>query len=126
MIALCSPRCRWRTAAEAADALLSGAITSAAGEKLGGVTVSAKAEGATITTTVFTDENGQVLLPAASSREVPGVGADTELRHRQEAKSTCGEQPPGFHPGAAQGLCSAIARRSVLASLPDATERTGG
>ena len=44
--------------AQAADALLSGSITSAAGEKLGGVTVSAKAEGATITTTVFTDETG--------------------------------------------------------------------
>jgi virginiamycin B lyase len=49
--------------AQAADALLSGAITSAAGEKLGGVTVSAKAEGATITTTVFTDEGGNYYFP---------------------------------------------------------------
>jgi streptogramin lyase len=49
--------------ARAADALLSGAITSAAGEKLGGVTVSAKAEGSTITTTVFTDEAGNYYFP---------------------------------------------------------------
>ena len=49
--------------ARAADALLSGAITSAAGEKLGGVTVSAKAEGSTITTTVFTDEAGSYYFP---------------------------------------------------------------
>ncbi len=49
--------------AQAADALLSGSITSAAGEKLAGVTVSAKAEGATITTTVFTDEGGNYYFP---------------------------------------------------------------
>jgi len=41
-----------------ADALLSGAVRSAQGEKMGGVTVSAKPEGGTITTTVFTDESG--------------------------------------------------------------------
>ena len=50
-------------AAEAADALLSGAIASATGEKLGGVTVSAKAAGQTITTTVFTDETGKYYFP---------------------------------------------------------------
>ena len=41
-----------------ADSLLTGAITSATGEKMGGVIVSAKAEGSTITTSVFTDESG--------------------------------------------------------------------
>ncbi len=46
------------TALVRADALLSGTITSAAGDKMGGVTVSAKADGATITTTVYTDQNG--------------------------------------------------------------------
>ena len=51
------------TAAKAADAILSGAITSAAGEKLGGVTVSAKPAGGTVTTTVFTDENGDYYFP---------------------------------------------------------------
>ena len=47
----------------AADAILTGAITSAAGEKMGGVTVSAKPEGATITTTVFTDADGRYFFP---------------------------------------------------------------
>src|SRR3954470_4634420 len=59
------------TAAKAADAILSGAITSAAGEKLGGITVSAKPAGGTITTTVFTDENGDYFfspLPAGKYR----------------------------------------------------------
>ena len=47
----------------AADAVLSGAVVSAAGEKMGGVTVSAKPEGATITTTVFTDADGRYYFP---------------------------------------------------------------
>src|SRR5947207_929061 len=46
-----------------ADALLHGAITSDSGEKMGGVTVSAKAEGSTITTSVFTDESGSYYFP---------------------------------------------------------------
>src|SRR5439155_18743619 len=50
-------------AAIAADALLAGTITSAAGEKMGGVAVSAKADGATITTTVYTDEAGSYYFP---------------------------------------------------------------
>jgi len=49
--------------AQAADQLLSGAITSASGEKLGGVTVSAKQEGSTITTSVYTDESGAYYFP---------------------------------------------------------------
>lgn len=47
----------------AAEVVLSGSIKSAAGEKMGGVTVSAKAEGATITTTIFTDEEGNYYFP---------------------------------------------------------------
>jgi virginiamycin B lyase len=49
--------------AHAGDALLSGSIRSAQGEKMGGVTVSAKPEGGTITTTVFTDEAGEYFFP---------------------------------------------------------------
>jgi hypothetical protein len=46
------------TPAQAADHLLKGTVASTAGEKLGGVTVSAKAQGSTITTSVYTDEQG--------------------------------------------------------------------
>jgi streptogramin lyase len=49
--------------ASAGDSILSGSISSAAGEKLGGVTVSAKPVGGTITTTVFTDESGDYYFP---------------------------------------------------------------
>ena len=47
----------------AADQVLNGAVSSPAGEKLGGVTVSAKLEGSTITTNVYTDETGNYYFP---------------------------------------------------------------
>ena len=46
-----------------ADALLSGTIKSSDGKAMGGVTVSAKPDGGTITTTVFTDDAGQYYFP---------------------------------------------------------------
>src|SRR5262249_13026589 len=51
------------TSAQAADHLLSGTVTSASGEKLGGVTVSAKAAGPTITPSVCPDERGAPSSP---------------------------------------------------------------
>src|SRR5262249_61084382 len=50
-------------AVQAADHLLSGTVASAAGETLGGVTVLAKADGSTITTSVYTDEQGGYYFP---------------------------------------------------------------
>lgn len=47
-----------------ADAMLSGAVKSASGEAMGGVTVSAKAEGTNIAYTVFTDDKGEYVFPA--------------------------------------------------------------
>jgi hypothetical protein len=51
------------TSASAADALLAGTVTTASGEKMGGVTVSAKPEGGTVTTTIFTDDTGNYFFP---------------------------------------------------------------
>ena len=43
--------------------ILTGTVTSASGEQLGGATVSARRSGTTITTTVFTDEQGKYYFP---------------------------------------------------------------
>src|SRR5215813_1226297 len=51
------------TGAQAADHLLSGVISSPTGQKLDGVTVSAKLEGSTITTSVYTDAAGNYYFP---------------------------------------------------------------
>src|SRR5262249_54292017 len=53
----------WISPCVAADVVLSGAIKSPSGEAMGGVTVSAKADGRTITTTVFTDDAGNYYFP---------------------------------------------------------------
>ena len=50
-------------AGNAADVSLSGSIKSPAGEPMGGVTISAKADGGTITTTVFSDQAGGYYFP---------------------------------------------------------------
>lgn len=46
-----------------ADQAITGAIRSAADEKLEGVTVSAKREGSTITTAVYTGQAGRYVFP---------------------------------------------------------------
>jgi hypothetical protein len=56
-------------AAAADPAILTGNVTAPAGEKLGGVTVSAKASGSTITTTVFTDDTGAFYFPPLPAGE---------------------------------------------------------
>src|SRR5712691_8278966 len=66
--------------ASAADVILSGTIASAAGEKLGGVTVSAKHMGGTVTTTVFTDASGDYSFPPWP-REKYGVWAQAISFH---------------------------------------------
>jgi virginiamycin B lyase len=50
--------------AASADQLLTGTVTSATGQKLEGVQVSAKKDGSTITTNVYTDTNGEYFFPA--------------------------------------------------------------
>src|SRR5690349_21894905 len=49
--------------AAAADAILSGLVKSSDGAAMGGVMVSAKPQGGTITTTVLTDESGRYFFP---------------------------------------------------------------
>src|SRR5215470_3655468 len=51
------------TSARSADQVLSGRIASRSGQKLDGVTVSAKREGSTITTSVYTDAAGEYFFP---------------------------------------------------------------
>src|SRR5437773_1536077 len=49
--------------AQSDRALLTGAITSASGEKMEGVVVSARADGKTFTTSVYTDADGNYYFP---------------------------------------------------------------
>jgi len=111
------------TAADAADAILSGAITSAAGEKLGGVTVSAKPAGGTVTTTVFTDENGDYYfppLPAGKYRvwaqAVSFATAKTEIELPAARKQAFALNPM-------KDFVRQLPGNVMLSALPDETEQ---
>ena len=52
-----------------ADQLLSGAVASASGQRLDGVQISAMKGGLTITTSVYTDGNGEYFFPALPDRK---------------------------------------------------------
>src|SRR5271154_1234296 len=75
-----------------ADQLLTGSIASAAGQKLEGVLVSAKKEGSTITTSVYTDLNGDYFFPAMADGKYQ-VWAQTLGFKTAKARSTL--PPPG-------------------------------
>src|SRR5713101_2399562 len=61
MMALSFPQ--QRSSGAASSSVLAGTIKSAAGQTLEGVVISAKEDGKTITTSVFTDEEGRYYFP---------------------------------------------------------------
>jgi streptogramin lyase len=107
--------------AAAADALLTGTVTGAAGEPLGGATVSAKAVGQSITTSVFTDAAGRYYfptLPAGKYRvwaQALGFGIG---RAELEASAT---RHQDFSLAATADLARQLPGDLLLAALPAAT-----
>ncbi len=69
----------------AADQQLSGSITGASGQKLDGVTVSAKMAGSTITTSVYTDQDGNYYFPPMAAGKY-NVWAQTLGFERSDAQ----------------------------------------
>src|SRR5437867_9799891 len=63
ILLVCAASLLAATAAHAVDQLLSGAVKSRSGQALEGVTVSAKLEGSTIATSVYTDTAGDYFFP---------------------------------------------------------------
>jgi len=101
--------------------LLTGSIKSSAGAKMGGVTVSAKAEGSSITTSVFTDEEGAYYFPpmAAGQYQVwaQADGFDTA---RGNVDLT-GTKHQDFVMKAMKDIGKQLTGDQLLASLPDQT-----
>ena len=91
------------TGTQAADQVLTGVISSASGQKLEGVTVSAKMEGSTITTSIYTDEKGAYYFPPMPAGKYKVWAAGAGLRDRQElrrshrgdvTRTSCSRQSP--------------------------------
>ena len=105
----------------AADAVLSGTITSSAGKPMAGVTVSVKAQGATITTTVFTDQHGNYYfppLPAGKYRV--WAQALTFATARGEVDLGAAKRQD-FALGPLEDFARQLPGDVLLASLPDTT-----
>ena len=62
MLAMAALAAQHRDASET-GVILTGTVISASGEKIGGATVSARRSGQTITTSVFTDQQGRYYFP---------------------------------------------------------------
>src|ERR1700674_4827919 len=107
-----------------ADQLLTGSITSASGQKLDGIQVSAKKEGSTITTSVYTDQNGDYFFPAlaegkynvwaqALSFQTAKGGVDLSAAKHQDFKLAAITDPEDRY--------RQLPPEMMVAALPDAT-----
>ena len=101
--------------------LLSGTVKSASGEAMGGVTVSAKGEGRSITTTVFTDEQGRYYFPPMEPCKYQvWAQADSYETGREEVDpSTTRHQDFTLKP--MKDYVRQLTGDQLLASLPDET-----
>ena len=102
-------------------ALLAGTIQTASGENLGGVTVSAKMAGRNITTTVFTDEQGNYYFPAMDTGIYQvWAQADTFQTSRADVDLT-GARRQNFTLKPLQDFERQLTGDQILPSLPEAT-----
>ena len=110
--------------ASAADFVLKGSVASASGEKLAGVAVAAKAQGSTITTTVYTDEAGAYYFPALPAGK---YNVWTNVLGFDQARSTVDLSSTKTESLSVKALADFEARwqqlpgDEMLAALPDAT-----
>lgn len=102
-------------------ALLTGAVKSAAGAKLAGVTVSAKVEGSTITTSVFTDEDGEYYFPAIAAGHYSVWAQADGFDISRGAVDLSTTKHHDFVLNTTTDLAKELSGDQMLASLPDQT-----
>jgi streptogramin lyase len=103
--------------------LLTGTVTSDAGEKMEGVAVSAEAKGQTITTSVFTDEQGNYYLSPAPAKGHYRVWAQAEGYEagRAEFDLDGGVQHQNFALKPLKDFVKQLTGQEYLAALPEDT-----
>src|ERR1700736_3741514 len=102
-------------------ALLAGAVKSDSGEKMSGVTVSAKAQGRTITTSVFTDQQGDYYFPPMAPGEYQ-VWAQADSFDTARAKvNLSATRHQDFVLKPQKDFQRQLTGDQLLASLPDGT-----
>ena len=101
--------------------LLTGTVKSAAGAKMSGVTVSAKLEGATITTSVFTDEEGAYYFPAMSAGRYEVWAQADGFEMARGAVDLAATKHQDFVLKATKDFAQQLSGDQMLASLPEDT-----
>jgi streptogramin lyase len=111
----------WAYGADEGGTLLAGTVKSDSGEKMSGVTVSAKAEGRTITTSVFTDQQGDYYFPAmaAGTYEIWAQADTFETAHAKVNLTAARHQDFVLKP--LKDFQRQLTGDQLLASLPDGT-----
>ena len=105
----------------AADVMLSGAIKSPAGEKMGGVTVSAKADGSTITTSVYTDGAGEYVFPPLPAGKYDVWAQAITFQTAKAAIDLSANKAQNFDMKPLADWVSQLPGDELLAALPEAT-----
>jgi len=106
-----------------ADAVLSGTVTSAAGEKLGGITVSAKPVGGTITTTVFTDEAGDYFFPPLPEGKYRVWAQAVSFATGKAEVDLAAARQQGFVLDPLKDFVKQVPGNVMLAALPEETDQ---
>jgi streptogramin lyase len=103
--------------------LLAGTITLPAGQRVAGVAVSAKAEGTTITTSVFTDEQGNYFFPPTLAKGRYRIWAQVEgyTTARAEIDLDSGLHRQDFVLSKLDDFIKQFTAQEYLAALPEDT-----
>src|ERR1700741_3158784 len=101
-------------------ALLAGTVKSASA-KLSGVAVSAKADGSTITTSVFTDEEGSYYFPPMSAGHYEVWAQAVGFETTREGVDLAGTKHQDFDLKPVKDFVKQLTGDQLLASLPDQT-----
>src|SRR6266478_3397165 len=102
-------------------ALLTGTVKSASGEKMRGVTVSAKMEGQTITTSVFTDDVGNYYFPALDAGKYQVWAQADTFETARAAVELAATRHQDFSMKPMQDFERQLTGDQFLASLPEDT-----
>jgi streptogramin lyase len=105
----------------AADVILSGAVKSAAGEKMGGVMISAKGEGQTITTSIYTDDAGNYYFPPLPEGKYRVWAQALTFETAKSAVDLGAAKKQDFTLKPMKDFVQQLPGHEMLAGLPDAT-----
>ena len=101
--------------------LLTGTVKSASGEKMAGVTISAKADGQTVTTTVFTDDQGAYYFPAMEAGKYRVWAQAYSFETGRGEVELTGTRHQNFVLKPMKDFEPQLTGDQILAALPDAT-----